>query len=60
MTFPDSSLNLLGEFHDRHHEEIASLAAQYTTLGFSGESTNRPLPLAKVIDMYGFQRGYAV
>jgi hypothetical protein len=28
-------------------------------LGFGGDYTARPLSLAKVIDMYGFQRGYA-
>lgn len=55
----DRSLILLGEFHGQHYEEIASLTAQYTTLGFGGDFTARPLPLAKVIDMYGFQRGYA-
>lgn len=55
----DRSLMLLGDFHGRHHQEIVSLAAQYTTLGFDGDFTGRPLPLAKVIDMYGFQRGYA-
>jgi hypothetical protein len=53
------SLILLGEFHARHQEEIAGLAAHYTTLGFGGDYTARPLSLAKVIDMYGFQRGYA-
>lgn len=55
----DRSLLLLGDFYGRHHEEIVSLAAQYTTLGFDGDFTVRRLPLAKVIDMYGFQRGYA-
>jgi hypothetical protein len=55
----DRSLILLGEFHSKHQDEISTLAAQYTTLTFGGEFTSRPLPLAKVIDMYGFQRGYA-
>lgn len=55
----DRSLSLLGEFYGRHHEEITSLTAEYTTLDFGGEFTARRLPLAKVIDMYGFQRGYA-
>lgn len=55
----DQSLTLLGEFYSRHRDEVSRLASQYTTLAFGGEFTNRPLPLAKVIDMYGFQRGYA-
>jgi hypothetical protein len=55
----DRSLILLGEFHTTQHREISTLAAQYTTLTFGGEFTSRPLTLAKVIDMYGFQRGYA-
>ena len=54
----DRSLSLLGEFYGRHDEEIVSLSAEYTTLDFGGEFTARRLPLAKVIDMYGFQRGY--
>lgn len=54
----DSSLTLLGEFHARHSEELSSLSEQYTTLTFGGGYSNRPLPLAKVIDIYGFQRGY--
>lgn len=54
----DRSLALLGEFHSRHRDEIFGLASHYTTLCFAGEFTSRPLPLAKVIDMYGFQRGY--
>lgn len=54
----DHSLRLLGEFYARHSEEISSLSEQYTTLTFGGEYSARPLPLAKVIDMYGFQRGY--
>ncbi|SDQ03685.1 hypothetical protein [Arthrobacter crystallopoietes] len=53
------SLTLLGEFHDRHRDEISDLAGRYTTLAFDGEFTARPLPFAKVIDMYGFQRSYA-
>ncbi|MGO4251502.1 hypothetical protein AB4Y81_04460 [Paenarthrobacter sp. TAF1] len=55
----DLSLSLLGEFMGRHHNEIASLAVEYKTLDFGGEFTARCLPFAKVIDMYGFQRGYA-
>lgn len=55
----DHSLTLLGEFHDRHREEISELAGRYTTLAFGGGFTTRPLPLAKVIEMYGFQRSYA-
>ncbi|MDN3935685.1 hypothetical protein QWJ39_05095 [Arthrobacter sp. YD4] len=54
----DRSLTLLGEFHARHSEELSRLSEQYTTLTFGGGYSNRPLPLAKVIDMYGFQRGY--
>lgn len=54
----NSSLTLLGEFHARHSEELSSLSEQYTTLSFGGGYSDRPLPLAKVIDMYGFQRGY--
>lgn len=52
------SLELLGAFCNIHQDEISRLAARYTTLDFGGDFTNRPLPLAKVIDMYGFQRGY--
>lgn len=55
----DHSLGMLGEFHSRNQHEISTLASQYTTLTFGGDFTSRPLPLAKVIDMYGFQRGYA-
>ncbi|MFS0715740.1 hypothetical protein ABC337_03625 [Arthrobacter sp. 1P04PC] len=54
----DRSLTLLGEFHARHSEELSSLSEQYTTLRFGGSYSDRPLPLAKVIDVYGFQRGY--
>lgn len=53
------SLTLLGEFYSLHHEESSRVEAQYTMLSFGGEFTERPLPLAEVIDMYGFQRGYS-
>ncbi len=52
------SLTLLGDFYSLNQDEISRVAAQYTTLTFSGDFTDRPMPMAKVIDMYGFQRGY--
>jgi hypothetical protein len=55
----DRSLTLLGDFHDKYREEISALASGYTTLGFDGGFTSRHLPFAKIIDMYGFQRGFA-
>jgi hypothetical protein len=54
------SLTLLGDFYDQHRPEIDLLARQHTTLDFAtGAVTTRPTPLAKVIDMYGFQKGYS-
>lgn len=53
-----ASLTLLGNFYEAHREEIGALAARQSMLTFEGKPTGIRLPLAKVIDMYGFQKGY--
>ena len=52
------SLDLLAEFYQTHAAEIETLAAQVTTLDFGTETfTSRHITRAKVIDMFGFERG---
>lgn len=53
------SLTLLGEFYAEHKREIDTLSERFTTLDFQGELSDRCLPKAKVIDMFGFQRGFS-
>lgn len=58
-TIGSRSLTLLGEFYAQNKTEIDGLAQQTTTLDFiTGEVTSRPLGRAKIIDMFGFQKGY--
>lgn len=54
------SLSLLENFYEQNKMEIDDLARHYKTLDFTtGKFTDRPLTRAKIIDMYGFNLGYA-
>jgi hypothetical protein len=54
------SLSLLGDFYGQNKPEIDNLTRNHRTLDFAtGKLTDRPIPRAKVIDMFGFSLGYA-
>lgn len=54
------SLTLLGEFYDHHNTEIDRLTQRFTTVDFAtGEFTDRHFSQAKIIDMFGFQKGFS-
>lgn len=54
------SLTLLEDFYGQNKMEIDNLARLHKTLDFTtGRFTDRPLPPAKIIDMYGFRLGYS-
>lgn len=53
------SLDLLGHFYSEHALEIDTLRDQLNTLDFgTGNFTSRCFSRAKVIDMFGFQKGF--
>jgi hypothetical protein len=57
--FGTDTIELLGEFYGAHRKEIDALAAAHTTVDFrTGATTGRPIPAAKVIDIFGFGKTY--
>lgn len=57
--FGSDTVELIGEFYDTHQGEIDRLAASYQTVDFvSGLASGRNIPVAKVIDIYGFGASY--
>lgn len=57
--FSAKTVGFVGEFYNAHREEIESLAEKYRTADFeTGTATERQLPAAKVIDIYGFNASF--
>lgn len=53
------SLDLLGHFYRENAAEIDTVSGRLTTLDFTtGDFTGRCFSRAKVIDMFGFQKGF--
>lgn len=53
------SLDLLGYFYSEHAMEIDAVSDRLTTLDFTtGDFTGRCFSRARVIDMFGFQKGF--
>lgn len=58
-TVRSPSLDLMGQFYQQNKEEIDSLTERFTALDFeSGELTQRRCPQAKIIDIFGFHKGF--
>lgn len=54
------SLTLLGEFYGHHNTEIDGLTQRFTTVDFTtGGFTDRRFTQAKIIDMFGFHKGFS-
>lgn len=57
--FGVNTVELIGEFYSEHQKEIDRLATTYQTVDFtSGRHTERSIPAAKIIDIYGFGTSY--
>lgn len=57
--FGVNTVEHIGEFYDTHQREIDRLATAYQTVDFaSGLPSERNIPAAKVIDIYGFGAAY--
>ena len=57
--FTANTIEFVGEFYAEHREEFDNLAAGYRTVDFhTGEASDHPYPVAKVIDIYGFNTAF--
>lgn len=55
----ESSLKFIAEFYQANKDVVDGLSESTSTIDFrTGTQTNLNYPKAKIIDMYGFQRGF--
>ena len=58
--FTENTIEFTGEFYAAHRDELEGLAAGYQTVDFyTGEASNHPYPVAKIIDIYGFNAAFS-
>ena len=53
----DKSLKCIYRFYELNKDELEKLMLNCKVIDFNGKDTGRKYTLAKIIDMYGFQKG---
>lgn len=57
-SFNENSLNFIHEFYLANQAVIDELQQSHDVYDFNGDKTKTPYKKAKIIDMYGFKKGY--
>lgn len=57
--FTTNTIEFLGEFYETHRDELDGLAGEYRTVNFqTGQASEHKYPVAKIIDIYGFNAAF--